>query len=312
MSFPYSRLIFVAGPTASGKSFLAIEIADFLRKNYGLGSEIINSDGIQLYDELKILTAFPSDDYLARAKHNMFGVLSPHDSSSVALWLEMATKEIKRVHSEKNVAIICGGTGFYMKALLDGIADIPEIPTEIRNNVRNRFLEVGRDQFFDEFKKMDTESLVNKGDTQRLLRAYEIVLFTGKPLSHWWPAQGRRSSLQDDSVAIVLNPEREKLKQVCHNRICSMIKNGAIGEVEDFVKRYGNYSGSLANAVGYREISALLRHEISLPDCIEKMHMRTRQYAKRQSTWFRNQMKGASFFNDFGYASKFLDLQYIF
>ncbi|GHT90879.1 tRNA dimethylallyltransferase [Alphaproteobacteria bacterium] len=298
MSFPHSRLIFVAGPTASGKSFLAIKIADFLNKNYGLSSEIINSDGMQLYNELKILTAFPSDDYLARVRHNLFGVLSPNDSSSIALWWEMATQEIKRIHSEQNVAIICGGTGFYMKALLNGIVDIPEIPSEIRNNVRDRFLEVGRDQFFDELKKMDVESLVSKGDTQRLLRAYEIALFTGKPLSHWWSKSDRISCT--DAVAIVLNPEREKLKQVCYDRICSMIQNGAIEEVEDFVKRYENYSGPLANAVGYQEISSLLRNEISLQDCIEKMHTRTRQYAKRQSTWFRNQMKEALFFNDFG------------
>ncbi|GHU24643.1 hypothetical protein FACS189472_17630 [Alphaproteobacteria bacterium] len=224
-----------------------------------------------------------------------------------------------------------------MKSILNVIADIPEIPFDILNNVRNRFLEIGRDRFFDEFKKMDAESLVNKCDTQRLLRAYEIAIFTGKPLSYWWSLQewlhhGR--SLQDgrlsnnacaaiteancekdplcsslyDSVAIVLNPEREELKQVCHDRICSMIQNGAIEEVEDFAKRYENYSSPLVNAVGYREISALLQNEISLQDCIEKMHLRTRQYAKRQSTWFRNQMKGAFVFNNFGYVSKSLEL----
>ncbi|MDR2682159.1 MAG: tRNA (adenosine(37)-N6)-dimethylallyltransferase MiaA [Holosporaceae bacterium] len=304
----FPQIIFVAGPTASGKSFLAVEIADFLQKKFVQGSEIINADAIQLYNELKILTAFPSDDQMKRVRHNLFGILSPNDSSSVAVWLKMASEEIKRIWTEQNVAIICGGTGFYLKAVTDGIAVIPEVPAEIRQQVRDRFAKIGCDAFFEELKKIDPESQLPPGDTQRLLRAYEIALFTGKSLSHWWKSQHKSQQQDFRTLSIVLNPPRPALQQVCSSRIQSMMEAGAMEEVRDFQKRYENYSGPLVNAVGYKEITAFLKCEMSREECIEKMCVRTRQYAKRQSTWFRNQMKNAWFLNDFGHKSETINV----
>ncbi|MDR2794996.1 MAG: tRNA (adenosine(37)-N6)-dimethylallyltransferase MiaA, partial [Holosporaceae bacterium] len=295
-------IILLAGPTAAGKSFLSVKIADFLKKTLGRNSEIINADATQLYNELKILTAFPTADQIKCVPHKLFGVLSPNDSSSVASWIKMAMAEIKRIRAEQNVPIICGGTGLYLKAITDGISDIPKVPAEIRQEVRHRFAKIGRDEFFDELKKLDPESRVSKGDSQRLLRAYEIALFTGKPMAYWWNQKNEPDDFPKLSIlSFVLNPLRAALNQACQRRICSMIDAGAVEEVRDFRKKYENYSGSLVNAVGYEEISLFLGGEISLENCVEKMQIRTRQYAKRQSTWFRNQMKNACFLDNFGY-----------
>jgi tRNA dimethylallyltransferase len=295
-------MIFVAGPTASGKSFLSLEISDFLKKTFGQGSEIINADATQLYDELKILTAFPTAEQLKHVPHRLFGVLSPNDAANVASWTKMAMVEIKRIRAEQNVAILCGGTGLYMKAITDGISAIPEVPMEIRQEVRCRFEKIGRDEFWNELKKLDPESRVAKGDTQRLVRAYEIALFTGKPLSHWWNQKNEQSDFQNLFIlSFVLNPPRVALSHACQSRICAMIDAGAVEEVRDFRKKYENYSGPLVNAIGYEEISLFLGGEILLKNCVERMQMRTRQYAKRQSTWFRNQMKNACFLDDFGH-----------
>ncbi|MDR0968133.1 MAG: tRNA (adenosine(37)-N6)-dimethylallyltransferase MiaA [Holosporaceae bacterium] len=294
-----SDLIVIAGPTASGKSDLALNLAQHLRDARGVEAEIINADSVQLYNELKTLTAYPSDDMLKSIPHRLYGILSPRETSSVAAWLDLAEKEIARLRKENKTAIICGGTGFYISALLNGISNIPKIPQDFRNKVARKFKEVGKDEFFDLLIALDPEicGTLNKNDTQRVLRAYEVASFTGKPLSSW---QKEGCKAKREASSIVLLPPRDKLNEKCLLRIEKMIEAGVIDEVRDFVERYPNYDGPLRAAVGYREIISFLNNAISLDECVQLISFRTRQYAKRQSTWFRNQMKSAKIICEFG------------
>ena len=347
--------IIIGGATASGKTALAINLANKLRYKYGIDAEIVNADSVQMYSDLKILTAYPSDDELHRVKHNLFGILDPYGSSSVSSWLDLAQKEIKRIHHDKKIAIVCGGTGFYIRALLNGVADIPQIPDSVREYVQNHFKELGRDQFFEKLSKLDPISAqkLHKNDTQRILRAYEVVLYTGKSLSEWWEASKNKKNVENvknnaenkeknedneknmETITttlvpitliptIILHPEKEKIRERARIRIQKMIEQGAIEEVNEFNKKYPNYDGALREVIGYREISEFLQNlqhnkknnknefthdksKLIENKLIEKMCVRTNQYIKRQSTWFRNQLKNAKFINEFGDKSDILE-----
>ncbi|MDR2781269.1 MAG: tRNA (adenosine(37)-N6)-dimethylallyltransferase MiaA [Holosporaceae bacterium] len=298
-----SNLIVIVGPTASGKSELAIKLAQHLRNTSNVDAEIINADSIQLYDELKILTAYPCCDSLAKVKHHLYGVLSPHETSSVSFWVDLAAAKIRQLHQQGKVAIICGGTGLYVEALLGGISNIPQIPADFRAEVQKKFEQMGRDAFFDLLQNLDPDlcKTLHKNNTQRILRAYEVVSYTKKPLSSWWKENDREREAEYREVSqIVLMPPREQLNARCLLRIEKMISNGAIDEVEQFVKKYPGYDGSMNNVIGYKEILSLLNKKISISECMELMLIRTKQYAKRQSTWFRHRMKNSKIITEFG------------
>jgi tRNA dimethylallyltransferase len=291
--------VVIAGPTASGKSDLAVKCVRHLREAYGVESEIINADSVQLYNELKILTAYPSDEQLKSAPHRLYGILSPYENSSVAAWLDLAEKEIDRLRDENKTAIICGGTGFYISALLNGISNIPKVPQDFRNEVAQKFQQIGRDEFFNLLAALDPEicETLSKNDTQRILRAYEVAAYSGKPLSNWRKEEGKPGR---QASSIVLLPPREKLNERCSARIEKMAKAGVVDEIKDFVKKYPNYDGPLRSVLGYREIVSFLNNEISLAESLRLTLIKTRQYAKRQSTWFRNQMKTSVIVREFG------------
>jgi tRNA dimethylallyltransferase len=293
-------LVVIAGPTASGKSDFALRYVRYLRGNFSLESEIINADSVQLYNELKILTAHPSDDSLKQAHHRLYGILSPCETSSVAAWLDLAEKEIDRMRRENKIPIFCGGTGFYISALLDGISYIPQIPQDFRNDVAKKFQQVGREEFFNLLAALDPElcKTLNRNDTQRILRAYEVASYSGRPLSSW--QKDRTNKNERKTSTIVLLPPRAELNKRCLLRLEKMTQTGVVDEVKDFIERYPNYEGPLRAAVGYREIVAFLNKEISFAECVRLMHIKTRQYAKRQSTWFRNQLKSALIIPEFG------------
>ncbi len=296
-----NSVIIIGGPTASGKTQLAIDTSLFLQKEFGLEAEIINADSIQIYRDLKILTAYPSKKELNQVKHNLFGILEANEPFNVALWLEKANNHINRIQKEEKVAIICGGTGFYIKAITDGISDIPKIPGDFRKNILMKFNAVGRDVFFEELSVLDPFSYktLNKNDTQRILRAYEISAFTGKSLSEWWKVP-RKTNYKTHSF--ILLPDKDKIHTRADIRISKMIQKGAIEEVREFNKRYSNYKGPLRNVIGYKEIS----ENNSMDELISSISIRTRQYIKRQSTWFRNQMKDTKLLYGFGDDEKIL------
>lgn len=302
-----SSTIIIGGLTASGKTTLAIKLAKTLEKTEGRQVEIVNADSVQMYSDLKILTAYPLNEELAQVKHNLFGILRPYESSSVTSWLERAKAELKNIHSAGKIAIICGGTGFYIKALLRKVANIPQIPEKVRKEVKSYFDKVGRDIFFEKLAELDEESVKNlhKNDTQRVLRAYEVVFYTGKPLSEWWNCENKARSKEHHSIILtfVLLPEKEEVKERAKIRIHNMFEKGVIEEVQTFNEKYQNYTGPLQEVIGYREICdfiQLQKYIKTKDELIEKICIRTNQYIKRQSTWFRNQLKNAKFIRDFG------------
>ena len=282
----------IAGPTASGKTGLSIRLAENFEKK-GIYCEIINADSIQLYNDLKILTAFPSSDEMSRAPHRLFGILGPYETYSVARWKQSAESEIDKLHSQGKIPILCGGTGFYLNAIIRGISDIPDVPKYHRQKVFEKFQNLGRTKFFEELSELDPTNKLDINNTQRILRAYEVVTFTGKPLSYWW-SQGNISKY-NDIRKLVLLPPREKLRENILKRSVQMINNGAIEKVREFLSRYPNYHGPLDRVIGFSEIRDFLNQKISKEQLTESMFIKTRQYAKRQSTWFRNQMPDAEF-----------------
>lgn len=282
----------IAGPTASGKTGFAIELSENF-KGKGICCEIINADSIQLYNDLKILSAFPSPDEMNRVPHHLFGILKPFETYSVGKWREIAEAKIDELHKQGKVPILCGGTGFYLNAIVRGIAKIPDVPASYRKEVWERFQKIGREKFMGELLKLDPDNKLNSNNTQRILRAYEVVSFTGKPLSYWW-SQGNNSKYKNIKTLVLL-PPKEKLRENILKRAVQMVNNGAMEEVQEFLSRYPNYRGPLDRVIGFTELREFLSKKISLEDLIDLMVIRTRQYAKRQSTWFRNQMSDATF-----------------
>ncbi len=290
---PKTKIILIAGPTASGKSALALEIA---RREDGI---IINADAMQVYSGLPILTAQPTAEERAQAPHELYAVLDPSEKSSAGIWRSLAIKAIEKAEAENRTPILVGGTGLYFRALLGGLDDIPDIPDDVRAETQKLYDELGEENFRKELSKLDPQSAarIARNDRQRLIRAYEVAAHTGKPLGEWQKrpeAGGLRlaSNLQPlASKSHLLMPEREKLYAACDARFLKMIERGAIDEVRSFLKRTLDPDLPAMKTIGVREIGAHLRGELTLEQVVVKAQQATRNYAKRQMTWFRNQWK---------------------
>jgi tRNA dimethylallyltransferase len=269
----------IAGPTASGKSALALRLAQ------EIGGEIVNADSMQLYRDLRVLTARPSEEEEARAPHHLFGVVDAADGWSVGRWLE-ATKAV--LANVKGPAILVGGTGLYFKALTEGLAEIPPVPASVRTAVEARFDADGEAAFREALAKVDPASAqrIAPGDRQRLVRAMEVSEATGKPLSDW---QAETSGAVGDWHAVVLEPARDVLYRRCDERLERMVEQGALEEVRALMARGLNPLLPAMKAVGVRELAGYLAGETTLPQALEAAQRETRRYAKRQMTWFRNQ-----------------------
>lgn len=269
----------IAGPTASGKSALALRLAE------EIGGEIINADSMQLYRDLRVLTARPSADEEARAPHHLFGVVDAAEGWSVGRWLEAAKTVLASV---KGPAILVGGTGLYFKALTEGLAEIPPVPASVRTAVEARFDADGEAAIREALAKADPASAerIAPGDRQRLVRAMEVSEATGKALSDW---QAETSGAVADWNAVVLEPQRDLLYRRCDERLERMVEQGALEEVRALMARGLNPLLPAMKAVGVRELAAYLAGEATLPQALEAAQRETRRYAKRQMTWFRNQ-----------------------
>lgn len=281
------KILIITGVTGSGKSALAMSYARMLQRN----TEIINADASQLYSELKILTAFPNQEDVNEIPHHLFGILSPTEATSAAEWVDLVDDTLGKMPPNK-AAIICGGTGFYIDALIHGIAKIPDIPQQVRNEVRQKFDKLGREIFYEELLKLDPQTKLHPNNTQRVLRAYEVAAYTGKTMQQWW--DGQETQHRDISMLVVL-PERKVLAQRCRTRLQTMLSDGLCDEVSDFVRRYPGYSGPLCSAIGYHEALSLANQKIPVSNFIDITLTHTMQYAKRQSTWFRNRFSQAKF-----------------
>jgi len=271
----------IAGPTASGKSALALQLA------VQSGGVIVNADSAQIYRDLPILSAAPRADERNEAEHRLYGVLDGSMACSAADWAEMAKREIASIHSAGRLPILVGGTGLYVRTLLDGIAPVPPINPAIREEVRNTAVHSNRIRL----AELDPAAAakLNPADTTRIARALEVVLSTGRPLTDWQQQREGGISEQIELRPLVLLPPRDWLYGRCDQRFEQMVERGAAEEVRALLDRHLNLAMPVMRAIGVREIAAWLRGEITREETIGAGQQATRRYAKRQYTWFAHQ-----------------------
>jgi|SRR5215469_8992309 len=275
-------VVVVAGPTASGKSRLALALA---REFIGT---VINADSMQVYRDLRVLTARPSDAELALAPHRLYGEIDAAESCSAGHWRDLALVEIARARHEQRVPILAGGTGLYLSALLDGIAEIPAVPATVVAEARALHAKLGGEEFRYALAALDpvTAAKLSAADTQRLVRAFAVVCATGIGLSEWHRRQAPHRG--PVAAAVILLPSRETLYAAIDRRLQDMFAAGAIEEVRALLDRQLSPSQPVMKAVGVREIGRYLAGECTRDAALAAAQQATRRYAKRQYTWFRN------------------------
>jgi tRNA dimethylallyltransferase len=274
-------LALIAGPTASGKTALAIELSK--RRDV----VIINADSAQVYRDLPLLSAQPSREELASAPHRLFGYLDGATACSAADWAQAAKEQIALAHAAGKLPILVGGTGLYMRTLLDGIAPIPPIDAGIRTKVRS----YSSEEAYQHLMHADPAraALLSPNDSQRVKRALEVIESTGKSIAEWQEQLTGGIGADVDLKPLLLLPPREWLHDRCDRRFVEMIDRGALNEVAALLKRDIPRDAPIHGTIGFRELSALLNGDSDKDEAIFRGQSATRQYAKRQYTWFRNQ-----------------------
>ncbi len=279
-------VVIIAGPTASGKSALALDLAQEFT------GTVINADSMQVYRELSVLTARPPGGEEARAPHRLFGVAPASDACSVGRWLDMAAAEINAAWDDGRLPVVTGGTGMYLKALTDGLADIPNIPDQVNKDARADYERLGGEAFRDELAKLDPGAAAKlpAGDRQRLIRVMAVVRATGKPLAHWQGEQTEGPALDARFGTIVLMPGRDDLYAATDARFDKMLSEGAVDEVKALVALGLDLDLPAMKALGVKELARHLAGEITLDEATGAAKQATRNFAKRQMTWLRNQV----------------------
>jgi tRNA dimethylallyltransferase len=278
------RIWLIAGPTASGKSALALRLAQ------RLGGDIVNADSMQLYADLQVLTARPTREEMLLAPHHLFGVADAADGWSVGRWLDAARRDLADIARWRRAAVVVGGTGLYFRALTKGLAEIPPVPRAVTQRLEAEAGAAGELALRPRLARLDPEAAarIAKGDRQRLLRALAVAEHTGRPLSAW-QADTAPTLSPGEWRGVVLEPPREALYAACDARLAAMFEHGAIEEVAALRARGLDRSLPAMKAVGVREIIEFLDGRISRAEALARAQQETRRYAKRQLTWFRNQ-----------------------
>jgi tRNA dimethylallyltransferase len=279
--------VLIAGPTAGGKSRLALELAR------GRGGVVINADAMQVYRELRILTARPDAAAQALAPHRLYGFVSARDAYSAGLWRERARAEIARAHAAGRVAIVVGGTGLYFESLGKGLATIPEVAPEVRAKWRKIAAVQGAEEVRRHLESADPvmAARIAPGDRQRAVRALEVLEATGRSLA-WWQARGPSGgeAPQGTCLRLVVAPERALLHQRIDARAAAMIEAGALDEVRALLSLVPEGDLPASKAIGVRELAGVLAGTCELERALDAMRAATRRYAKRQLTWARRRM----------------------
>jgi tRNA dimethylallyltransferase len=280
-----SKIVLISGPTASGKSNLAVRVAKKIQ------GEIINADSMQVYKKLKILTARPNKTEKKNIKHHLYGVVDLNKKFSTGQWLELAIKKIKNIKKKKKIPILVGGTGLYFQSLINGLVKIPEIPLKFRKKVRLMSQREGQKKFYKKLLKLDpkTKDKFDPNDTQRSIRAYEIKSYTDISMYDWL-ARTESEFKNSDFLKLYIETKREKLIERINLRTLNMINGGAINEVKKFLKLKIRKDQSVNKVIGIAELTQYLNHEVTLEEAKELISIKTRQYAKRQATWARTRM----------------------
>ena len=280
-----SKIILISGPTASGKSNFAIEISKKIK------GEIINADSMQVYKEIKILTARPIKKDKKNIKHHLYGIVSAKKNFSVGSWLSLASKKIRDIQKKGKVPILVGGTGLYFKALIEGLAKIPLTPMKIRKKTLLLHKRIGQKKFYNSLKKLDPncKHKIDSNDIQRSIRAYEIIKSTKISLFDWYKKTRPKFSKEDFLMIYIDYPKDELITKI-NKRVHQMIKNGGLKEAKRFLKLKISKNNSALKIIGVREISDYFENKHNLSQTIDRICIKTRQYAKRQRTWARGQM----------------------
>ena len=285
------KIILIAGPTGSGKSEIALRLAK------KINGEIINTDSMQVYREIQTLSARPENYF--NITHYLYGNISVKNNFSAGEWLKKVKLNLKKIIKKKKQPIFVGGTGLYFKLLTEGISNIPKIPDSTRTKARKLNAKLGNDKFYNLLIKLDPliHNRIKKSDTHRLIRAYEVIIFTKKSLINW-QKKNKNYFSNYQFVKIFINPENNFLQKLLRLRLKKMFEIGAINEVKKFSKLKINPSLPANKILGIEEIKKYLDKKITLEQAFEETFIRTRRYVKRQRTWFRGHMKDwTSIFN---------------
>ena len=280
-----SKIILISGPTASGKSNFAVKIAK------KINGEVINADSMQLYKQLKILTARPNKKEQKNIKHHLYGVVNINKNFSTGQWLKLAIKKIKEIRKRKKIPILVGGTGLYFQSLIKGLVKIPNIPLKLRKKVRLIQKKNGQNIFYKKLLKLDkkVKDKIDKNDTQRSIRAFEIKLHTKVSMYDW--LSGTKPTFDENQFfKFYINFEREELIKRIKLRTSKMLEKGVIKELKKFNMIKIKKDSSVNKVIGIIELNQYLKNQITLEQVKELIAIRTRQYAKRQATWARSRM----------------------
>ena len=273
----------IGGPTGGGKSALALQLAS------EHGGEIVNADSMQVYRDLRMLTARPSEDEEARVPHHLFGAVDAAETWSVGRWLTAAKETLMQIAARGRPAIVVGGTGLYFRALTEGLADIPPTPPDVRAEARAVLDDLGEDRFRHRLSAVDPHAVtrITPGDRQRLIRAWEVHAATGRSLSDWQAETSAPATA--NWRRWVIDPDRATLNADLDARLLRMVDAGALDEVTRLAARGLPPSAPAMKALGVAPFATYLRGEISLDAALALAQRDTRRYAKRQATWFRHQ-----------------------
>lgn len=279
-----NKIIVLSGPTACGKSLLA----EHLHLAFP-DTVIVNADSMQVYKELQILSAQPTN--ITQNKYALYSILNFDEHCSVGLWTNLAQKEINRIYSVGKIPIITGGSGLYIKALVDGIGNIPSITQEVKEFVRDKFSSLGKAAFHKELMSLDKtlEGKVHANDTYRMQRAMQVFHQTGKSITSFVTVKSNY-----DYLHIFLNPDRKILYQNCNTRFAEMLQKGAIEETKTLFEKLQNSNHqnyNIANTLGYKSLVQYISDNLSLTQATAQAQQLTRNYAKRQVTWFKNKFQ---------------------
>ena len=282
-----NSVVVIAGPTASGKSGLALDLA--LRYN----GVVINADASQIYKGISIISAAPSEEEKNQVEHLLYEIFEPTKNGTVSEWLRLVVEVIRNVWKRGKLPIVVGGTGFYIESLIKGVSPIPETRPETKEKVAKMFAEGGVSKVYEMLKNIDEKGAkrVNENDTTRVRRALEIFWDTGVSIDEWFEKPMIKLLQEADFKVVALLPKLSDLEEKCSKRFDIMMENGALDEVKNLLDLKLDANLSAMKAIGVPELADYLRGKITLDEAVRLAKLHTRQYAKRQLTWFRNRLK---------------------
>ncbi|MBQ8482267.1 MAG: tRNA (adenosine(37)-N6)-dimethylallyltransferase MiaA [Alphaproteobacteria bacterium] len=288
-------VLIIAGPTASGKSALAVAAAK------AFNGVVINCDAMQIYKDIPIIAATPSAEEKQQVEHRLYEMYDCSVRGNVVDWLNLCAEEIRKLWEENRLPVVVGGTGFYIEALINGVTPIPEVPAEIRENIKRRLQNEGLNSLYEYLRGIDESTALRVGanDKTRIMRAIEIYEYTKITVSKWHQKPLIKKLPQADFCVVKIMPEIETIAERCRRRLDKMVYElGVIKEIENVVKRELSPDLPAMKALGVPELSLFVCGEISLEEALDLAKLHTRQYAKRQRTWMKNKMPADVVFNN--------------